>query len=106
MNQQSSGGNSTNDSQLTVEVAQEFHRRIAAIVDAVQAGILRAGLHDLLGYATDYAFGPDRGRQTLVLKTRNRSTYVRLQWNTVLGDAPADRQVVDDAIANAINELS
>jgi hypothetical protein len=106
MSQQSSSGNSMNDPLLTVEVAQEFHKRIAAIIDAVQAGILRAGLHDLLGYATDYAFGPERGRQTLVLKTRNRSTYVRLQWNTVLGDAPADRQLVDDAIGNAINELS
>jgi hypothetical protein len=106
MSQQSDSGNSTNGPVLTAEVAGEFHRRIAAIIDAVQTGILRAGLHDLLGYATDYAFGPERGRQTLVLKTRNRSTYVRLQWNTVLGDTPADRRLVDDAIGNAINELS
>ena len=73
---------------FSVEVAQEFHKRMAAIVDAVQAGIWQAGLHDLLGYATDYAFGQERGQQTLVLKTRNRSAYVRLQWNTVLGDTP------------------
>jgi hypothetical protein len=31
---------------------------------------------------------------------------VRLQWDTVLGDTPADRQVVDLAISNAINELT
>jgi hypothetical protein len=92
--------------EFTVEVAQEFHRRMAAIVDAVQAGIWEAGLHDLLGYATDYAFGQERGQQTLVLKTRNRSAYVRLHWNTVLGDTPADRQVVDAAIKSAINELT
>lgn len=92
--------------EFTVEVAQEFHRRMAAIVDAVQAGIWQAGLHDLLGYATDYAFGQERGQQTLVLKTRNRSAYVRLHWNTVLGDTPADRQVVDAAIKSAINELT
>lgn len=79
---------------------------MAAIVDAVQVGIWEAGLHDLLGYATDYAFGQERGQQTLVLKTRNRSAYVRLHWNTVLGDTPADRQVVDAAIKSAINELT
>ena len=92
--------------QFTVEVAQEFHRRMAAIIDAVQAGIWQTGLHDLLGYATDYAFGQERGLQTLVLKTRNRSAYVRLQWDTILGDTPADRQLVDDAIGSAINELA
>lgn len=91
---------------FSVEVAQEFHKRMAAIVDAVQVGIWEAGLHDLLGYATDYAFGQERGQQTLVLKTRNRSAYVRLHWNTVLGDTPADRQVVDAAIKSAINELT
>ena len=79
---------------------------MAAIVDAVQAGIWQAGLHDLLGYATDYAFGQDRGQQTLVLKTRNRSAYVRLQWNTIMGDAASDRELVDDAIKSAINELT
>lgn len=105
MNPHSSSGSSMDDPLLTADVAQEFHRRIAAIIDAVQTGILHAGLHDLLGHATDYAFGPERGRQTLVLKTRNRSTYIRLQLNTVLGNEPADRQAVNDAIGNAINEL-
>lgn len=94
------------NSKFTVEVALEFHRRMAKIIDAVQAGIWRAGLHELLGYATDYAFGEERGLQTLVLKTRKRSTYVRLHWNAILGDDPADRQRVDDAIASAINELT
>ena len=92
--------------QFTVEMAQEFHRRMAAIIEAVQVGIWQSGLHDLLGYATDYAFGQERGLQTLVLKTRNRSTYVRLQWDTILGDTPADRQLVDDAIRSAINGLT
>lgn len=92
--------------QFTVEMAQEFHRRMAAIIDAVQAGIWQTGVHDLLGYATDYAFGQERGLQTLVLKTRNRSTYVRLQWETVLGNAPADRQLVDDATRSAIKDLT
>jgi len=61
------------DHQFTVDVVQEFHRRMAAIIVAVQAGIWQRGLHDLLGYATDYAFGQERGRQTLVLKTHSRS---------------------------------
>lgn len=92
--------------QVTIETTQEFHRRMAAIMEAVQAGIWESGLHDLLGHSTDYAFGQARGRQTLVLKTRNRSAYVRLQWDTILGDTPADRQLVDEAIRSAINELS
>jgi len=92
--------------QFTVETAQEFHRRMAAIIDAVQAGIWKTGVHALLGYSTDYAFGQERGLQTLVLKTRNRSTYVRLQWDTILGDAPAERQCVDDAVRGAIMELA
>lgn len=79
---------------------------MAAIIEAVQAGIWKAGVHDLLGYATDYAYGQERGQQTLVLKTRNRSAYVRLHWDTIVGDTPADRQHVDDAIGSAINELS
>ena len=91
---------------FTVEIAQEFHRRMAAIIVAVQAGIWEAGLHNLLGYATDYAPGQERGLQTLILKTRNRSAYVRLQWDAVLGDTPADRQLVDGAIGSAISELS
>ena len=92
--------------QFTVDVAREFHRRMAAMIEAVQTGIWQAGVHDLLGYATDYAFGQERGQQTLVLKTRNRSAYLRLTWDTILGDTAADRQLVDDAIRSAINELS
>lgn len=90
---------------LTVAVPREFHRRIAAIIDAVQTGIWQEGVHDLLGYATDYAFGDKRGLQTLVLKSKHRSAYVRLQWETVMGDTDADRQLVQDAVKSAINEL-
>ncbi len=91
---------------FTVDIAQEFHRRMAAIIDAVQAGIWRAGACDLLGYATDFAFGQDRGHQTLALKTRKRSTYLRLGWNTILSDTSADRHLVEQAIGSAITELS
>ena len=91
---------------LAVEVPREFHRRMAAIIEAVQTGIWQAGVHDLLGYATDFAFGQQRGVQTLVLKSRHRSTYVRLDWDTIMGDGDADRQRVDAAIATAINDLS
>ncbi len=90
---------------FTVEVAQEFHRRMAAIIDTVQAGIWPTGPHDFLGYSTDYAFGQEHGPQTLALKTRNRSEYVRLKWDTILGDTSADRQLVSDAIASAISKL-
>lgn len=91
---------------ITVEVPREFHRRMAAIIEAVQSGMWQAGVHDLLGYATDYAFGQERGVQTLVLKSKHRSAYVRLHWDTVMGDADADRQLVNSAIKNAINELT
>ena len=94
------------NNQITAETAREFHRRMAAIIDTVQAGIWQAGVCSLLGYATDYAFGQERGLQTLVLKTPNRSTYVRLQWDTILGETEADRQSVDDAIRSAIDELT
>jgi hypothetical protein len=43
--------------------------------------------------------------QTLILKSRNRSAYVRLQWDVILGNAPADRELVDSAIGSAIHEL-
>lgn len=79
---------------------------MASIIEAVQSGIWEAGVHDLLGYATDYAFGDTRGLQTLVLKSRHRSAYVRLQWETIMSDAVADRQRVDAAVASAIHELS
>ena len=78
---------------------------MAAIIEAVQTGVWNAGVHDLLGYATDYAFGDQRGLQTLVLKSKHRSAYLRLQWQSIMGDTPADRQLVENAIQNAINEL-
>jgi len=90
---------------LAVDVPREFHRRMAAIIEAVQTGIWQEGVHDLLGYATDYAFGQRRGLQTLVLKSKHRSAYVRLHWDTVMRDTDADRQLVDEAIRNAIGEL-
>ena len=90
---------------LTVDVPREFHRRMAAIIDAVQVGVWQAGVHDLLGYATDYAFGQQRGLQTLVLKSKHRSAYVRLYWDTVMGDTDADRELVDEATRSAISEL-
>jgi len=91
---------------LSVDVPREFHRRMAAIIEEVQTGIWQAGVHDLLGYATDYAFGDSRGLQTLVLKSKHRSAYVRLQWETIMSDAQPERQVVATAIANAIRELT
>ena len=91
---------------LTVDVPREFHRRMAAIIDAVQTGIWEAGVHDLLGYATDYAFGQQRGLQTLVLKSKHRSAYVRLHWDAVMGDSDDDRQLVALKIKDAINELA
>jgi hypothetical protein len=89
----------------TVEVAREFQRRMAAIIDAVQTAVWRDGVHELLGYATDYAFGQERGVQTLVLKSRRRSAYVRLHWDTVMGDSAGDRELIDRSVANAIVEL-
>jgi len=91
---------------LTVDAPREFHRRMAAIIEAVQTGIWQAGVHDLLGYATDYAFGDKRGLQTLVLKSRHRSAYVRLQWETIMSDTDGDRQMVDNAVKSAIRELT
>jgi hypothetical protein len=79
---------------------------MAAIIEAVQTGIWQEGVHDLLGYATDYAFGDKRGLQTLVLKSRHRSAYVRLQWETIMGDTVDDRQRVDHVIKTAIHELT
>ena len=78
---------------------------MAAIIEAVQTAIWEAGVHDLLGYATDFAFGQQRGLQTLVLKSKYRSAYVRLHWDDIMGDTPEARQTVDAAIAAAINEL-
>ena len=102
-----SPASSTTDSDpLSVDVPREFHRRMAAIIETVQTGMWQAGVHDLLGYATDYAFGQQRGVQTLVLKSKHRSAYVRLHWDTIMGDTDADRQLVEVAIRSAINELT
>jgi hypothetical protein len=79
---------------------------MAAIIEAVQTGIWDAGVHELLGYATDYAFGDKRGLQTLVLKSRHRSAYVRLQWEIIMRDTVADQRLVDTAVETAIRELS
>jgi hypothetical protein len=94
------------DDSLSIDVPREFHRRMAAIIDAVQTGMWEAGVHDLIGYATDFAFGEQRGLQTLVLKSKHRSAYVRLQWDSVMGDADADRKLVAAAVQSAINELT
>ena len=96
----------TDKDPLSLDVPREFHRRMAAIIDAVQCGVWEAGVHNLLGYATDYAFGQQRGLQTLVLKSSNRSAYVRLHWDTIMGNTEGDRQLVDSAISSAIRELS
>jgi len=90
---------------FTFAVTKEFHRRMAAAIEAVQEGIWNAGTHDLLGYSTDYGFGQKHGVQTLVLKTRRRSAYLRLHWDTILSDAPADQLLVSNAISSAITEL-
>ena len=79
---------------------------MAAVIEAVQTGVWQSGVHDPMGYATDYAFGDKRGLQTLVLKSKHRSAYVRLQWETLMGDSVADRQLMDNAIKNAIHELT
>ena len=91
---------------MTLDAVREFHRRMTAIIEAVQTGIWELGLHELLGYATDYGFGQQRGVQTLVLKTTHKSSYVRLHWDTVMGDGVAERQAVETTIKNAITELS
>jgi len=95
----------TRDDAMTLDVVREFHRRMAAMIDAVQTGIWEEGIHDLLGYATDYAFGQQRGVQTLVLKNKHRSSYVRLHWDTVMGDCPEALQTVEATIRDAIREL-
>jgi len=94
------------DDPLAVDVPREFQRRMAAIIEQVQVAIWDRGVHDLLGYATDYAFGQQRCMQTLVLKSRNRSAYVRLNFDTVVGDTDADRAAIDAAVKSAIAELT
>lgn len=94
------------EDEYTLDMALEFHRSIAAIVSAVQEGIWKSGRHELIGYDSDFGFGQKRGIQTLVLKTPQRSAYVRLDWVTVLSGAPEGRQLVDGAIQGAIGQLS
>jgi len=91
---------------INADVPREFQRRMAAIIERVQVAIWDRGVHDLLGYATDYAFGQQRGLQTLVLKSRNRSAYVRLNFDIIVGDMDTDRQLVDAAVQSAIAELT
>jgi NH3-dependent NAD+ synthetase len=90
---------------MTLELVREFQRRMAAMIDAVQQGIWQGGSRDVLGYATDYAFGQQRGVQTLVLKTKHRSSYVRLHWDTVMGDGAAELLAVESTVKDAIREL-
>lgn len=90
----------------SIAVAQEFHRRIADTVEKVQAGIWDTGMRELLGHSTDFGFGQGRGAQTLVLKTSRKSAYLRLSWDTILGNSAADRELVQAAIRSAITELS
>jgi hypothetical protein len=91
---------------IGAEGPREFHRRMAAIIDAAQAAIWARGTHELLGYATDYALGQERGVQTLVLKTRRRSAYVRVHWNTVMGDSAEDRRLMSEIVDSAIQQLA
>jgi len=93
------------NNQFTIEMAQEFHRNMAAIIDAVQVGIWQKGVRDLLGYSTDFALGQKRGLQTLILKTGHKSAYVRLHWDNILGISAEDRQLVTNAVQKAIQEL-
>lgn len=89
----------------TIDMALEFHRSIAAIVSAVQEGLWKRGRHELVSYDSDFGLGQKRGIQTLVLKTPRRSAYVRLEWSTIIGDAPAQRELVEEAVRGAIFTL-
>ena len=90
----------------TVELTQTFHRRIADIVTAVQAGIWDKGIRDLLGYSTDFGLGQKHGSQTLILKTSRRSAYVRLSWDAIVGKGSAEQEQVDEAVRKAVTELA
>ncbi len=88
------------------EVAREFHRRMSAIIETVQVSIWERGVRELLGYSTDFALGQARGVQTLVLKTRGRSAYVRVHWDTLMSDSADERARVDELARTAVQELS
>ncbi len=91
--------------QFTIEMVQEFHLKMATIIDAVQVGIWQKGVRDLLGYSTDYGLGQNRGLQTLILKTGHKSAYVRLHWDTIFGNSTEDRELVTNSVQKAIQEL-
>jgi len=88
------------------EIPREFHRRMSAIIEAVQVSIWERGVRELLGYSTDFALGQARGVQTLVLKTRGRSAYVRVHWDTLMSDSTDERARVDELVRTAVQELS
>lgn len=94
------------NTEFTLAMAQEFHQHIAKIVSAVQAGIWQAGREELIGYDSDFGFGQKRGIQTLVLKTRSRSAYLRLDWDTLSGAASTAQRSIDEAVSTAINTLA
>jgi hypothetical protein len=103
---QRSNGRATAEVLPSYESVQEFHRRIHSAIEAVQAAIWQAGVQELMSYATDFGFGRERGVQTLVLKTRHKSAYLRFGWETMLGSSVADQQIIQEAIRSAIRELS
>ena len=91
---------------VTLDSVQEFHRRIADAIVTVQNGIWQSGTHELLGSATDFGFGRERGVQTLVLKTSRKSAYIRFSLETLLSASEADKRLISDAVRSAIVELS
>jgi hypothetical protein len=105
-NSHRNSGRGKGEEPVPYESVQQFHRRISTVIEAVQAGIWQAGVHQVLGYATDFGFGRERGVQTLVLKTNHKSAYLRFAWDTVLSGSEADGRIIDEAIRSAIGELS
>ena len=83
---------------MTLDIVRAFHRRMAAMIDAVRQGIRQEGAMTFSDTPTDYAFGQQRGVPTLVLKSKDRPSYVRLHWDTVMGDGAVDLQAVETTI--------
>ena len=79
---------------------------MSAIIESVQVSIWERGVHELLGYSTDFALGQARGVQTLVLKTRGRSAYLRVHWDTLMSDAADECARVQELVRLAVQELS